>query len=279
MIDLRQTQQYAKYMNSLGWNVEEIDDIYIYLKKIPLLGWYGKLQRPSKKINLDNVYKQLIQKYNLACFLIEPLVYTSHTTSFKQTKSISLPSKTLQIDLTKSEQKLLSEMKQKTRYNIKLAQKSDVKIEMSKDINSFLDLWHKTSLSRGGMLPAKKEIKGIFNAFDPQSYLLFAYKENKLVAGVFVACSPDTAYYLYAASNKEGKRLFAPTLLAWEAISEAKKRKLKVFDFDGIYDVRFPKQTKAWIGFTKFKEGFGGETVEFPSPISYYKYSFLKNIL
>ena len=34
-------------------------------------------------------------------------------------------------------------------------------------------------------------------------------------------------------------------------------RGLKIFDFEGIYDQRFPKLNKGWIGFSNFKKGFG----------------------
>ncbi len=47
-----------------------------------------------------------------------------------------------------------------------------------------------------------------------------------------------------------------------DAILLAKKSGCKVFDFDGIYDERFP--IKTWLGFTKFKKGFGGKEIEYP---------------
>ena len=52
-------------------------------------------------------------------------------------------------------------------------------------------------------------------------------------------------------------------VLVWEAFKLAKKRGCQIFDFEGIYDERFPKAGTAWKGFTKFKEGFGGEKVVF----------------
>jgi lipid II:glycine glycyltransferase (peptidoglycan interpeptide bridge formation enzyme) len=49
--------------------------------------------------------------------------------------------------------------------------------------------------------------------------------------------------------------------LVWEALKLAKKRGCRIFDFEGIYDERFPKAAASWKGFTKFKEGFGGEKI------------------
>ena len=42
----------------------------------------------------------------------------------------------------------------------------------------------------------------------------------------------------------------------------AKKRGIKIFDFEGIIDPRI-KATRRWHGFTHFKRGFGGEEVTY----------------
>jgi lipid II:glycine glycyltransferase (peptidoglycan interpeptide bridge formation enzyme) len=36
----------------------------------------------------------------------------------------------------------------------------------------------------------------------------------------------------------------------------------KIFDFEGIYDSRFP--IKSWLGFTHFKKQFGGNEIAYP---------------
>ena len=69
-----------------------------------------------------------------------------------------------------------------------------------------------------------------------------------------------------AAANREGKKSFAPTLLAWEALKFAKKQGCAIFDFEGVFDERFTTQSPAWKGFSKFKEGFGGKSVYYPEP-------------
>ena len=70
---------------------------------------------------------------------------------------------------------------------------------------------------------------------------------------------------MYAASTTNGKQLFVPTMLVWEAIKLGKKLGKKYFDFEGIYDERFP--LKAWKGFTRFKQSFGGKEVVFPGTL------------
>ncbi|TSC90238.1 MAG: femAB family protein [Microgenomates group bacterium Gr01-1014_5] len=279
MTDLRQTPQYAKYMQILGWEVVLLNKElgitnYAYLKKIPIIGAIAKIQRPN---NLTQKQILLFQKNNnLAVIYIEPLIHNSsfQILGFKHARSAFLPSKTIQIDLTKSEEQLLKEMKPKTRYNIGVAKKRGVDIKESADIEAFANLW-KSSARRRLALPQDKEIRALWEAFAGKACLLLAYHDNDLVAGVLTVKSPDTAFYMYAGSTREGKKLFAPTLVAWEAIRLAKKLRCKTFDFEGIYDPRY-SSTKSWRGFTKFKEGFGGKIVEFPKTLVYFQNPLLR---
>ncbi len=106
------------------------------------------------------------------------------------------------------------------------------------------------------------------NAFKKNSHILLAKTGDKIISALFILLHNKTAYYVYAASNNEGRKNFSPTLLTWNAILLTKKEGCKTFDFDGIYDDRFP--IKTWLGFTKFKKGFGGKEIEYPG-------AFIKN--
>ncbi len=289
MTDLRQTKEYARYMEMLGWQVAQVYRVSrivnrVYVRKIPLFGNVAKLQRPSfvpTTRELDIIAK----KNKLVALYLEPLS-TEHCllltkAGFAKARTCFLPAKTIQIDLTKSEKELLSEMKPKTRYNIRLAQKRGVVVKSSHDIESFVSLWHSSARRRGMFLGQKKEIESLWRAFGPNATLLFALKQNDsyanhvegptvILGGILMLRTGTTAYYMYAASTKTGNKLFAPTLVAWEAIKLAKSSKCKIFDFEGIYDERYP-QTKKWKGFTRFKEGFGGKTVTYPGTfVKYY---------
>ena len=161
-------------------------------------------------------------------------------------------------------------MHPKTRYNIKLAKKKGLKVTKSRDIGQFADFWQKCARSRHKVqLPQKKEIKSIFKAFGINGDIFIATQESKWVAALMTIKAEKVTYYMYAATNSTGKKLFAPTALTWEAILHAKSRGVKVFDFEGIYDERFP--IKTWKGFTKFKKGFGGYEIEYPGAYTKYK--------
>jgi lipid II:glycine glycyltransferase (peptidoglycan interpeptide bridge formation enzyme) len=269
MIDIRQSENYADYMERLGWGVDTVDSVYVFSKKIPLLGSVIKIQRGEHKISKYN-FQGLVKKRRAFMVLIEAKNdehqdYYLKQFNFRKTRSSSLPSKTIQIDLTKNLKLLLRQMHYKTRYNTKVAKKKGVLIERSGDIKRFAKFWQKSARKRGMFLSLQKEIEAIYRAFGDNALLLFAEKEKELLGGVMVLFAGSISYYMYAASSKEGNKLFAPTLLVWEAIKYSKKKKRKTFDFEGVYDARFP--IDSWKGFSRFKRSFGGKAVEHPGSL------------
>ena len=263
--DLRQTAEYSTYMISTGWDVENIDGVNVFSKNIPLLGKVTKIQRYWGDVKTESIKSGVVY--------IEPINIVP--SGFEKASNCFIPSKTIQIDLTKSKKELSKNLKQKTRYNIKVAKKNGIKIEKSKDINSFLDLWHKSARERGMWLSQKKEIENLWKSFGKNAVLYVAFISDEVLAGLLVLFTKDAAYYIYAASTENGKTLFAPTLLTWEAILDAKKSGKKIFDFDGVYDKRY-KNTKNWQGFTKFKESFGGDAVTYPGTFVKYNNPMFK---
>jgi lipid II:glycine glycyltransferase (peptidoglycan interpeptide bridge formation enzyme) len=117
--------------------------------------------------------------------------------------------------------------------------------------------------------------KPLWQEFNPDHALvIMAYQEirhtKNYLGAILVLWYDLVAYYWMAGYTKEGKKLFAPSLLVWEALKLSKKKGNTVFDFEGIYDERLPRHGRDWQGFTKFKRGFGGK--EFLYPLPYYIY-------
>lgn len=247
MQDLRQSEEFARYMEKIGWRVEECK---IYLKKIPLLGWFAKITRPQNSPS-NSFINQIAKKYKAFAVKID---YS--------------PTKTLRLNLTKSENEILKQMKKDGRYEIRKAEKNKIIVKQSFDIESFIRMWHKNALRRGFWIPFGKEIRSIYEAFDKKAYLLLVfcsndlYHDSKPLAGALILIHDGVASYFHAASTPEGRKLSAPYLVVWEAIKLTKKLNCQTFDFEGIYDERFP--IKSWKGFTHFKKSFGGKEVEYP---------------
>ncbi|MFA6306664.1 MAG: peptidoglycan bridge formation glycyltransferase FemA/FemB family protein [Patescibacteria group bacterium] len=174
------------------------------------------------------------------------------------------PSKTLILDLTKSEEELLKEMHQKTRYNIKLAAKKEVKM-VEAGPERFDDFWRLMNLTgeRDNFRPHGIDYyKKMLEADSDFIKLYFAeYKGKPLVTGIF-SYFGDTVSYLHGASADHDREVMAPYLLHWQIIKEVKAAGFKYYDLCGINE-------KRWPGVTRFKKGFGGFEHDYPGTFDY----------
>lgn len=198
---------------------------------------------------------------------------------FRKSKKEIQPSKTVVIDLTKSEEDLLSAMHHKTRYNIIVADKHNVVAGEISEIDSFLRLLKKT-VKHDKFSPHPADYyKKLFDYNNLQTKLYFAKHNNKLIAAALVLIYGDTGYYLHGASDYDQRSLMAPFALHWHIIKQLKTEGLKQYDLWGI-------DPRKWPGITRFKLGWGGRAIEYPGsfdlPISkfwYFVYRVAKKII
>jgi len=281
-MDLRQSKEFAQYMKLSDWIVEKADNCYVYLRKLPLLPpLIMKAQYPTPPIPFEKI-EELAKKYKPFQIQIQPLKIESGFKKYGYKLSGGgHVTKTLQIDLTQPEKKILTQMKKDARYGIRKAEKEDIKILRYKNIKKFHQAWKK-SVGWRKYVPSLKTLKRLKKAFGKKALFFLAtirffeqsekqgsrrrrgsYKPYaKMLAGTIILIANDSTYYYYAFTSKEGRQKFAQYLLVWEAIKLAKKQGCKIFDFEGVYDERFP--IKAWKGFSHFKRSFGGEEIEYP---------------
>lgn len=175
---------------------------------------------------------------------------------------------TILLDLTKNKESLLSSMHPKTRYNIGLAQRKGVRVEVSekeKDLEEFLRLQKETARRQGFFLHPDNYYRTCFEILHPKSmaYLLVAQIPAQLpvtsVAAWMLFRYKETLYYPYGGSRYQYRHLMASNLLMWEAIKLGQSLGCSVFDLWGACD----DPADPWYGFTKFKLGFGGRLAAF----------------
>jgi len=287
MTDIRQTPEYANYLKLLGWETFKIKNgasrltRQVFVKKFPLIGSIIKIQRISPPIPFNEIEK--IAKDNRAFqILIDQEIdnYKSRITNYesynyKINQASYFPAKTIHIDLKRSENEIFNSFSEAKRRAVRRAEKNGLVVKETGDYQEFLWL-KKRSLWEKPVIPiaAGQEITNLFRAFYPKNAkILIASHQEKPVAGIFMLHSNEVAYYWLAAATNLGKKLFAPTLLVWEALKLAKKLNCEIFDFEGVYDERYP--LKSWLGFTKFKEGFGGKEITYPPSLIKIKIPFL----
>jgi lipid II:glycine glycyltransferase (peptidoglycan interpeptide bridge formation enzyme) len=196
------------------------------------------------------------------------------------------PKETLIMDISKSEEEILAGMKSKARYNIKLAEKKGVSVEVSNSskIEDFLRLT-KIMAERQGIATHDGEYyRKMFEVIPGGILKLYvAEYEDQVISANIGAYYGDTAYYLHGASDDKYKNLMAPHLLQWRQIQDARSVGCARYDFCGVKVKN--KKGRSWEGITRFKLGFSPktETVEFPgsydiivNPVKYWLYRIIQ---
>jgi peptidoglycan pentaglycine glycine transferase (the first glycine) len=191
---------------------------------------------------------------------------------------------TVLIDLNPTEEELLAQMKQKTRYNIRLAEKKGVTLRVGTqaDFGMLYKMYAETSLRDGFVIRDEAYYKTVWNLFmkagEPACEPLIADVNGEPVAAIFVFYFAGRAYYVYGMSRDKHREKMPAYLLQWEAMKRAKLKGCTVYDLWGAPDV-FDESDSMW-GVYRFKEGLGGKVVRTlgawdfaPNPIWYKLYS------
>ena len=199
---------------------------------------------------------------------------------------------TVLIDLQPTEEELLAGMKQKTRYNIRLAEKKGVTLRVgtSNDFDRLYKMYAETSVRDGFVIRNEEYYRTVWGTFlaaanpsvpnlhSPFAEPLIAEVDNEPVAAIFVFYFAGRAYYVYGMSRAVHREKMPAYLLQWEAMKRARANGCTVYDLWGAPDV-FGESDSMW-GVYRFKEGLGGSVVRTlgawdfaPNPLWYKLYS------
>ena len=191
------------------------------------------------------------------------------------------PRNTILLDLKADEDELLARMKQKTRYNIRLAEKKGVVVRETNDIQGFYRLMQTTGTRDGFAVHDISYYQKAYEVFSPtgECVLLGAFFEEKPLAYLMLFLSGERSWYFYGASDDASRNLMPTYLLQWEAIRWSKAHGATVYDLWGIPDAseaeleeQFMQRSDGLWGVYRFKRGFGGEVVRsVPAFIRVYK--------
>lgn len=199
--------------------------------------------------------------------------YSSEQIQFKNT---------VQLNLEQSEDELLAAMKQKTRYNIRLAGRKGIEIRHGTDADFELigKMYQETAARDGFAIRPLAYYRDIWQAFydSGMAHPIIAEYEGTAVAAVILVKFGNTVSYMYGASTNEERNRMPTYLLQWEAVRWAKAQGCTVYDMWGAPD-EFVESDRMW-GVWRFKSGFNGEVVrhigawDFPvRPFLYWLYS------
>jgi peptidoglycan pentaglycine glycine transferase (the first glycine) len=194
---------------------------------------------------------------------------------------------TVILDLSASEEDILMRMKQKTRYNIRLAQKKGVAVRVGKweDLGMLYRMYAETSVRDGFVIRDEEYYMTVWKLFmqersstfdlRPSTIPLIAEVDGEPVAAIFLFMFAGRAYYVYGMSRSVHREKMPTYILQWEAMKFAKARGCLTYDLWGAPDV-FDESDSLW-GVYRFKEGLGGEVArtlgayDFAPNIFWYK--------
>ena len=243
--------------------------IYLTIPGGPLIDWSNKQVREESVKRI----REIAKTENCSFVRIRPqLIENSDNNQIlKALGFVNAPMHlhaelTHQLDLSKSEDQLLSEMRKATRYEIRQAQKLGIRIETSnktEDMESFYEMQLDTARRQKFVPFGRDFLLKQFEVFSKENQVvLFTawYGEIKL-AQAFVIFYGREADYHYGVSTEEARKYPGAYLIQWEAIREAKKRGMERYNFWGVA----PEGAKdhRFSGVSLFKRGFGGFDVSY----------------
>ena len=279
---LLQTGEWGELKSGFGWQAVRVISgeagVQILFRKLPLgftIGYIPKLVTSGRPVS-DEFWKEIdwvCRKHRAIFCKLEPDFWDDQEPDtwnvvLRTSPHNIQPPRTIIIDIKGSEEEILARMKQKTRYNIRLAEKKGVTVRAWEDVESF----HQMVLVTAGRdrfgVHSLEYYRRAYELFHPTGMceLLVAEYEGKPLAALMVFGRGRRAWYFYGASTDEERNRMPAYLLQWEAMKWARKRGCEEYDLWGAPDedeaaleASFENRGDGLWGVYRFKRGFGGE--------------------
>ena len=183
---------------------------------------------------------------------------------------------TVWLDLHGDEQDWLARMKQKTRYNIRLAQRKGVRVRPAApdEMPLLYRMYAETSVRDGFVIRDESYYTTLWRSFMERGMaepliaeVAGSQPQPEVVAAVVPFFFANRAWYLYGMSRDAHRDKMPNYLLQWEAMRRAKARGCVQYDLWGAPDT-FDEHDSMW-GVYRFKEGLGGQVARFAGALDY----------
>ena len=278
-----QTGEWGELKSAFGWEAVRVVSgdagAQILFRRLPLGFAVGYLPKPVISNQLSVTSEQFWGEVDTVCrkkravFLkIEPDAWETDlpvtTYHLPPSPHNIQPPRTLLVDLRGTEDDILARMKQKTRYNIRLAAKKGITVRAWDDLDEFHRMMQVTGGRDGFGVHSLEYYRRAYELFHPagMAELLLAEFEGKPLAALMVFSHGKRAYYMYGASTDEERNRMPAYLLQWEAMRWARAKGAQEYDLWGVPDedkatleANFETRRDGLWGVYRFKRGFGGE--------------------
>lgn len=265
-----QSEYWAAFKHKQGWHSHEIEGHLILQKKIPLNRCILYAPEPDEGVLKPEILakiNQIAKDCGAIFFKLEMLEKKSSEleqkllkAGFRRSFEDLQPATRQWIDLRPSEAEILTQMKSKGRYNIRLAERKGVKIvEKTNEEGAtiFYNLLVETSDRDDFTIRPKSYFTDLAKL--PHLIILVAEFEGKPIASLVLTTHEGIGLYLYGASSNQSRNLMAPYLIQWEAMKRAKAAGCVVYDLLAIAPSEDEKHK--WAGLRDFKQKFGGKEI------------------
>ena len=278
-MDIHQKSEWAEYLKKIGWQIDQIDDVYIYCKKIICFGNVIKIQHP--RLIDDKLLNKVIDKYNPAIVIMEG--YSNNLSARKEILSpspwIFAPTRILtqnidRLNHQKSFDKTAKRYINKSKnigISVEIIDGNSVVDSLKQVQDRFYSLYREFSKLRKINRISKSQFAKKAEAFNKKSVYLFAREKGKDVASIWAYVDEGSFVYLNVANTKNSYSTYANYLLIDSALEYCSNLGIKVFDFQMIYDQRFPECFTHSKHYTPFKMHFGSNIVDFDIPKMYIR--------
>ncbi len=279
-----QTAAWGQLKNDFGWQTAHIiskgSGAQILFRKLPLGLSLAYIPRGPVGTNWHELWPEVdaVCKAKRAIFLkVEPDIWEDASdasqggqppSGFRLSPHEIQPPRTLVVDLRGTEEQILARMKQKTRYNIRLARRKGVIVRPTNDLEAFYQLMQVTGERDTFGVHSKEYYQRALDLFEPRGTctLLCAEFEGQPLAALMVFAYGKRSWYFYGASSNEHRHLMPTYILQWEAMQWAKAQGCQEYDLWGVPDEDgetleelFLERSDDLWGVYRFKRGFGGE--------------------
>ena len=287
-----QSAAWGELKSGFGWSVARVarsdSGAQILFRKLPLtfsLAYIpkGPLGEMQDWENLWPEIDQICRQRRAILLVLEPDLwmkdnaaqFISPPQGFQAGAQTIQPPRTSVIDLSGDESELLARMKQKTRYNIRLAEKRGVRVAPSEDVDLFSRLMVETGSRDNFGVHSPNYYRRAYELFSPGHIceMLVATYQDTPLAALMIFRNSTRAWYLYGASSDQYRELMPSYLLQWEAMKWARARGCLEYDLWGVPDVdeatlesQFLEKSNGLWGVYRFKRGFGGKICRAPGP-------------
>lgn len=305
MTSFLQTDIWASFKEQWGWRAHRAAGVLVLERNLPfgatLLYAPEVTDRPELLLDLLPEVKKIASRRRSVAFRLELLVdqsseladrwraalhYTRFIKAFEEVQPMDR-----QVIPLDSHQSVLAQMKQKGRYNIRVAERSRLVVRvatpdtLAADLAAYYELTAVTGKRDGFAIrpPGYYAALGELLYRHDAGCLVMAEFETQPVAGAIITYYDGVATYLYGASSDQHRNLMAPYGVHHAAITWAMKRGAVEYDLLAISPPGSKKHK--WDGITRFKQQFGGRSVGYLGsydfifrPSAYAGFKFLEQL-